>query len=147
MESWTYGDEEKLKKALAKVVMNALKFTPDGGSVTITAVAVRHSEITDEIKGFIDIQVMDTGIGIKPEHLQTIFNKFGSAADASLHSSSKTKFKGGGPGLGLAIAKGIIEAHSGQIWAQSEGLDEEVYPGTTFHIELPLWAAEPVWSL
>lgn len=147
IESETYGDEEKLKKAFTKVVMNALKFTPDGGNVTITAVAVRHNEATDEIKGFIDIQVMDTGIGIQPADLQSIFNKFGSAADASLHSSSKTKFKGGGPGLGLAIAKGIIEAHSGQIWAQSEGLNEETYPGSTFHIELPLWAAEPVWSL
>ncbi len=147
IESATYGDEEKLRKAFNKVLMNALKYTPNGGKVTITAVPVRHGEVTDEIKGFIDIQVMDTGIGIAPDHLESIFNKFGSAADASLHSSSKTKFKGGGPGLGLPIARGIIEAHSGHIWAESVGMDEENCPGSIFHIELPLWAAEPVWSL
>lgn len=147
IETDTYGDDEKLMKAFTKIIMNALKYTPDGGQVTITAVPVRHSEVTDEIKGYIDIQVMDTGIGIEPDHLESIFNKFGSIADASLHSSSKTNFKGGGPGLGLPIAKGIIEAHSGHIWAQSEGLDEENCPGSTFHIELPLWVAEPAWSL
>lgn len=146
-ESITFGDEEKLKKAFTKVLMNALKYTPDGGKVTVTGVPVRHGEVNDEIKGYIDIQIMDTGIGIEPENLSSIFNKFGSAADASLHSSSKTKFKGGGPGLGLPIAKGIIEAHSGQIWAESEGMDEENCPGSTFHIELPLWASEPVWSI
>lgn len=146
-ETMTYGDEEKLKKALTKVVMNALKFTPDRGRVVLTAVPVRQDEASDEIGGFLDIQVMDTGIGIDPDNLQTIFNKFGSAADASLHSSSKTKFKGGGPGLGLPIAKGIIEAHGGRIWAESIGYDEENCPGSTFHIELPLWLKEPMWSM
>ncbi|HRQ38567.1 MAG TPA: HAMP domain-containing sensor histidine kinase [Chloroflexota bacterium] len=145
--SHTFGDEEKLKKALHKVVMNGLKYTPDGGRVTVTAVPTRQDESSDEMGGFLDIQIMDTGIGIAAENLEMIFEKFGSAADASLHSSSKTNFKGGGPGLGLPIARGIIEAHGGQIWAQSPGHDEETCPGSTFHIELPLWLKEPMWGM
>jgi signal transduction histidine kinase len=58
--------------------------------------------------------------------------------DVSLHSSGKTKFKGGGPGLGLAITKGIIEAHQGSVWVESEGYDEVRCPGSIFHVLLPL---------
>lgn len=139
----TYGDPEKLKKALTKILMNALKYTPDGGQVVVSGNLVRQDEVTDELAGFVDIQVMDSGIGIDPENLESIFEKFGSIADASLHSSSKTKFKGGGPGLGLPIARGIVEAHSGRVWAESPGCDEEECPGSTFHIELPIWLKRP----
>jgi signal transduction histidine kinase len=104
---------------------------------------VRQDEVTDELAGFVDIQVRDAGIGIDAENLESIFEKFGSIADASLHSSSKTKFKGGGPGLGLPIARGIVEAHGGRVWAESPGHHEENFPGSTFHIELPLWLAPP----
>ncbi|WP_420631205.1 sensor histidine kinase [Candidatus Leptofilum sp.] len=142
-ESSTYGDPEKLKKALTKIMMNGLKYTPDGGEVVVTGSLVRQNEVTDELAGFVDIQVMDTGIGIDPENLESIFEKFGSIADASLHSSSKTKFKGGGPGLGLPIARGIVEAHGGRVWAESPGCDEESCPGSTFHIELPIWLNPP----
>jgi signal transduction histidine kinase len=55
-----------------------------------------------------------------------------------LHSSGRTKFKGGGPGLGLAIAAGIVRAHKGKIWAESPGCDEEKLPGSTFFIHIPL---------
>ena len=55
-----------------------------------------------------------------------------------LHSSSKTKFKGGGPGLGLAIARGILKAHHGRIWLDSPGYSEETLPGTTCYIRLPI---------
>lgn len=146
-ESRTYGDEQRLKKALTKILMNALKYTPDYGRVTITAVATRQDEASEDMGGFLDIQITDTGIGIAPDNLLSIFHKFGSAADASLHSSSKTKFKGGGPGLGLPIAKGIIEAHGGHIWAESPGYDEEKFPGSTFHIEFPLWLKPPMWGM
>lgn len=146
-ESRTFGDEQRLKKALTKILMNALKYTPDHGRVTITAVLTRQDEASDDMGGFLDIQISDTGIGIDPENLLSIFHKFGSTADASLHSSSKTKFKGGGPGLGLPIAKGIIEAHGGHIWAESAGYDEANLPGTTFHIEFPLWLKEPMWGM
>jgi signal transduction histidine kinase len=142
-DSTTYVDPEKLKKALTKILMNGLKYTPDGGEVVVTGSHVRQDEVTDDLAGFVDIQVRDTGIGIDPENLESIFEKFGSIADASLHSSSKTKFKGGGPGLGLPIARGIVEAHGGRVWAESPGYDEDHCPGSTFHIELPVWLTPP----
>ena len=146
VDSRTWGDPEKLKKALTKVVMNGLKFTPDGGRVTISAAdtLVRQNEATDDLAGYVDIQISDTGIGIDGRNLEAIFTRFGSLADASFHSSSKIQFKGGGPGLGLPIARGIVEAHDGRIWAESPGCDEETCPGSTFHIELPIWLSEPI---
>jgi signal transduction histidine kinase len=142
-ENMTFGDPEKLKKALSKILMNGLKYTPDGGQVVVSASLVRQNEVTDEMAGFVDIQITDSGIGIDSENLESIFEKFGSIADASLHSSSKTKFKGGGPGLGLPIARGIIEAHGGRVWAESPGCNEEICPGSTFHIEFPIWLSPP----
>ncbi|MCA9980780.1 MAG: hypothetical protein KDD89_08105, partial [Anaerolineales bacterium] len=56
----------------------------------------------------------------------------------SLHSTGKTKFKGGGPGLGLALARGIVTAHGGHIWVQSNRYDEIDCPGSTFYVVLPL---------
>jgi signal transduction histidine kinase len=55
-----------------------------------------------------------------------------------LHSSGATKFKGGGPGLGLAIAKGAVVAHGGKIWVESPGQDEDQCPGSRFVVQLPL---------
>jgi len=127
-DTLTFGDEERLFQALRNIVSNAIKYTPDGGAITIDG---------SLLPGFIEITVADTGIGVAPEDHRRIFEKFGRLGNAALHSSSKTKFKGGGPGLGLPIAKGIIEAHGGAIWVESEGYDEERCPGTTFHILLP----------
>ncbi|MBI1855354.1 MAG: HAMP domain-containing histidine kinase, partial [Chloroflexi bacterium] len=89
------------------------------------------------LPGFIEVIVTDTGIGISPENQAAIFEKFGQLGRANLHSSGKTKFKGGGPGLGLPITRGIIEAHGGTIWVESEGCDEEKCPGSIFHILIP----------
>jgi signal transduction histidine kinase len=130
----TYADPERLMQVLEKVVVNAIKYTPDGGTITITG---------RELQGFTDIIVEDTGIGISPADLPRVFDLFSSLGDVALHSSGKTKFKGGGPGLGLAIAKGIIEAHGGTIWAQSPGYDEKAYPGSTFHIMIPMRSSLP----
>jgi signal transduction histidine kinase len=130
----TYGDQDRLLQVLHKVVMNAIKYTPDGGQVTVGARV---------LPGFVDIMVADTGIGIAPSDLTHIFDTFSGLGDTALHSSGKTKFKGGGPGLGLSIAKGIIEAHGGTIWAESDGYDEETCPGSTFHIMIPMRAALP----
>ncbi len=140
----TFGDEEKLTKALRKIIMNGLKYTPDYGQVNISAAFVRQDEATDDVAGYLDIQVSDTGIGINSEDLELIFKNFTSLADPSLHSSSKTKFKGGGPGLGLAIARGIVEAHGGCVWAESSGWNEDRCPGSTFHIEIPILLNKPV---
>jgi signal transduction histidine kinase len=146
VERRIYGDPERLMKAFNKVLLNALKYTPDGGRVTVNSVMTRTSEANDELAGYIDVQVSDTGIGIDPDNFDVIFNKFTSLADVSLHSSSKTKFKGGGPGLGLPIAKGIIEAHGGHIWVESPGSDEETYPGSTFHLEIPMLLQKPTFG-
>jgi hypothetical protein len=148
---YTHVDAPKLSKAVNKILMNALKFTPDNGSVIIRGYAVLgqtgflNADINSisNISGYVNIEIEDSGIGIAPENLERIFNTFGSLGDASLHSSGKTKFKGGGAGLGLSITKGIIEAHGGRIWATSDGYDEEDCPGTTFHIELPIYKNKP----
>jgi signal transduction histidine kinase len=72
-----------------------------------------------------------------------IFEKFGRLGSVALHSSGKTKYKGGGPGLGLPITKGIIEAHGGSVWVESPGFDERNCPGSIFHIMLPLRKTPP----
>lgn len=130
----TYGDQERLLQVLRKVVINAVKYTPDGGRVTISGRV---------LPGFVDVMVADTGIGISAADLPHIFDTFSSLGDITLHSSGKDKFKGGGPGLGLSIAKGIIEAHGGTIWAESDGYDEQTCPGSTFHIMIPMRTASP----
>ena len=127
-ELMIYGDSGRLYQALNNVVANAIKYTPDKGTITIQGRL---------LPGFIEITVKDTGIGISPENQTLIFDKFNQLGRADLHSSGKTKFKGGGPGLGLSIARGIIEAHSGTIWVESEGYDEVKLPGSIFHILLP----------
>ncbi|KAA3665355.1 MAG: sensor histidine kinase [Chloroflexi bacterium] len=146
LDSVTYGDSEKLVKALSKVILNGLKYTPDFGQVNISAAFIRQDEATENMAGYLDIQISDNGIGIDAENLEFIFKKFTSTSDPALHSSSKTKFKGGGPGLGLAIARGIFEAHGGRVWAESPGCDEEKCLGSTFHIELPIWLEKPEFA-
>lgn len=138
-----YADQDKLVTAFTKVLLNALKFTPDGGKVTVSSTLTRLDEANDKIDGYVEVLVADTGIGLNPEDLEMIFDKFTSTMDARLHSSSKTNFKGGGPGLGLPIVRGIVEAHGGRIWAVSEKCDEVTCPGSTFHIEFPIWLKKP----
>jgi signal transduction histidine kinase len=128
------ADPELLKKALDHVIVNAIKFTPDGGSITISAKVVE-----DPRQGkMAEISIKDTGIGIDPEHHKIIFEKLYQLGKVELHSSSRTNYKGGGAGLGLAISAGIVKAFQGSIWVESEGHDEEHFPGSTFFIRLPL---------
>ncbi len=126
-EMWIYADSERLYQCFHNVLINAIKYTPDKGRITLDG---------RTLPGFIEITISDTGIGISPENQTLIFRKF-SQAGPSLHSSGKTKFKGGGPGLGLPITRGIIEAHGGTIWVESPGYDELNCPGSTFHILIP----------
>jgi signal transduction histidine kinase len=129
-----FADPERLFQAFRNIINNAIKYTPDGGKVTIDGRL---------LPGFMEVVVSDTGIGISLEDQERIFEKFGALGDVSLHSSGKTKFKGGGPGLGLPISRGIFEAHGGTIWVESEGHDEQKCPGSTFHILLPIRTEPP----
>jgi len=131
-------DTQRLHQAFVNVIGNAIKYTPDGGRIDITGQLV-PAENTGTVD-FVKITVADTGIGIDPEHHERIFAKFYQVGDIVHHSSGKTKFKGGGPGLGLAITRGVTEAHGGKIWVESTGYDEEHFPGSTFHILLPVKA-------
>ena len=124
-----FGDPERLMQVFRHLLTNAIKFTPDGGSITING---------RKLPGFIEVIISDTGIGIELEEQSLIFEKFHRVGNPILHSTSKTRFKGGGPGLGLHIARGVIEAHGGSVWVESPGHDEETFPGTTFHVMLPL---------
>ncbi|HEY3311270.1 MAG TPA: ATP-binding protein, partial [Anaerolineales bacterium] len=128
------ADPQLLQKALDALVVNAIKFTPDGGSLSLGGQAVTD----DELGACLEIRVRDTGIGIDPANQQVIFEKLFQLGKVELHSSGRTKFKGGGPGLGLAIATSIVKAHHGRIWVESPGYDEENCPGSTFFIRLPL---------
>jgi len=128
------ADPELLKKALDHVIVNAIKFTPDGGSIHISAKVVE-----DPRQGkMAEVSVKDSGIGIDSEHHKIIFEKLYQLGKVELHSSSRTNYKGGGAGLGLAIAAGIVKAFQGSIWVESPGHDEENFHGSTFFIRLPL---------
>ena len=127
------ADKDLLYKVFYQVIGNAIKYTPDGGMVTVSGRLVNGAP-TDEV----EIIVKDTGIGIDKENQQLVFEKFYQTGEVLLHSSGKTKFKGGGPGLGLAIARGIVDAHRGRIWLESPGYDETTFPGTAVFVRLPV---------
>jgi len=129
-----HADNDLLYKLFYHVIGNAIKYTPDGGRITVTGLTIEDGGAGSEI----EITVKDTGIGIDPSYQELVFEKFYQTGEVLLHSSSKTKFKGGGPGLGLAIARGIVKAHHGRIWIESPGHNEEINPGTTVYVRLPL---------
>src|SRR3990172_12355237 len=128
------ADPTLIQKALYHLIVNAIKYTPDGGQVT-----VRTKPATLE-KGRpgVEISVQDSGIGLDPQHKELIFEKFYQVGSVALHSSSKTAFKGGGPGLGLAITRGVARAHGGKVWVESDGYDETNFPGCIFYLQLPV---------
>ncbi len=128
------ADATLLLKVFHHLISNAIKYTPNGGLVTVSG-----RQIHDKVLGdCVQITVKDSGIGIDPDQQELIFNKFYQTGELALHSSGKINFKGGGPGLGLAIARGIVLAHNGRIWVESEGHDEKRCPGSRFHVILPI---------
>ncbi|MBE2220150.1 MAG: GAF domain-containing sensor histidine kinase [Anaerolineae bacterium] len=130
-------DSEAMEKVFYHLIINAIKFTPDGGKIVIngrsTQLAVNGATVPA-----VEIVVADTGVGVAPELQDLIFEKFYQTGEVMLHSSGKTKFKGGGSGLGLSIARGIVVAHNGRIWVESPEYNEELYPGSQFHVVLPV---------
>jgi signal transduction histidine kinase len=130
------ADMQRLVQAFRNIIVNAVKFTPDGGDIQITASVQPANDETESAQVLVAIQ--DTGVGIPPENLELVFKKFFRGYDPSLHSTGAYKFMGAGPGLGLTIAKGVIEGHGGKIWAESPGHDLQQCPGSTFFVLLPL---------
>jgi signal transduction histidine kinase len=126
-------DMQRLVQAFRNIISNAIKFTPDGGRIDITS-----SFQPDDNGGHILVSISDTGVGIDKENLELIFEKFYRAYDPSLHSTGSYKFMGAGPGLGLTIARGVIEGHGGKVWAESSGHNMETGPGSTFYVMLPV---------
>ncbi len=111
-------DEDRIGQVMLNLVGNALQYTPAGGTVWITA-----RQAGNEVR----IAVEDTGVGIPPEHLPRIFDRF--------YRVDKSRSRaGGGSGIGLTIAKHLVEAHGGRIWAESEGRGK----GSSFMFTLPI---------
>ncbi len=111
-------DKDRITQVLTNLLGNALQYTPSGGKVAITAARMK-SEIL--------ISIRDTGIGLSPEQLAHIFNRF--------YRSDKSRARAnGGSGIGLTIAQALVKAHQGRIWAESEGEGK----GSSFHFTLPI---------
>jgi signal transduction histidine kinase len=111
------GDTTALRRTIDSLLSNALKFTPGGGRVTVK---ISH------IENALALAVIDTGVGIAPDKLDHIFDRFYQV------DGSETR-RYGGVGIGLALAKGIVEAHGGRISVASQ-----LGAGTTFTIVLPI---------
>ncbi len=138
------ADPRRLHQILSHLLNNAIKYTPDYGEVFIAGHLMSgHHPSKDGLassSGFVELTIRDTGIGIAPEDRERVFEKFYRVGKSTLHSSGKVKFKGAGPGLGLPIARGLVEAHGGRLWVESPGHDEINCPGSTFHVLLPVRA-------
>ncbi len=111
-------DEQRIEQVLTNLVGNALQYTPAGGKVLITARPAQNE---------IQISIQDTGVGIPAEHLPFVFDRF--------YRVDKSRSRaGGGSGIGLTIARHLVEAHGGRIWARSAGPGQ----GSTFSFTLPI---------
>ena len=121
-----FADPDKVHQVLLNLIGNAMKFTPNGGNVTI-------SFFTDG--QVLDISVKDSGVGISKDDLGKLFQKFGR-----LDSSYVAVASSGGTGLGLYICRNLVELMHGKIWASSEGRGT----GSTFTFSLPLATPEHI---
>ena len=118
-----YADSQRLEQVLTNLVSNAVKFTPEGKTITIKSELVNADDLMypeafgagmDKLKGnYVLVSVKDEGIGISQENLLHVFDKFAQIENSLSRNN-------GGSGLGLPIAKQLIEAHNGAIWCDSE---------------------------
>jgi signal transduction histidine kinase len=111
-------DPDRISQVLINLLSNALRYTPAGGRVTLQVTA---------FEDYVQVSVSDTGIGIGAEHLPLIFERFYRVDKSRARVS-------GGTGIGLTIARYLVYAHDGDIWAESEGIGR----GATFHVTLPV---------
>ncbi len=117
MRTFIAADPKQVSQVLVELVSNAIKFSPEGGQVTI------RTAITQ--KNFVQVSVQDNGIGVSQEHIPRIFERFYQA-----DQTVKRRF--GGVGVGLALVKEIATAHGGKVWAESQ-----VGRGSIFHVTFP----------
>ncbi len=148
-----FGDPDHLSRALQRILENAIKFTPPGGLIGVSAKSITAAELLARQEslaafttgfferplttGYLQLTISDTGLGIDPNELTLIFDKFYEVGDIASHSTSQTRFGGKGVGLGLTLVRGMIEAHGGMIWASSNGTTGGGQ-GSSFHLVLPL---------
>lgn len=140
-----YADSHRLEQVLTNLVSNAIKFTPDGGRIDIRTevidakdinyVAMFDSELKPLQGKYLQVLVKDNGIGISVEHLAHVFDKF-----AQIENSLSRKV--GGSGLGLPIARQLIEAHNGAIWCNSKP-----EKGSSFYFAIPIATAKNKFML
>lgn len=119
------GDDGKIKRSLRELLQNALKFTPEGGAVSL------ESSIASENKKLV-VKVRDNGVGIPKDKLDLVFEPFYEVQNIINHMTSKTEFMGGGIGLGLTLAREVFESHKGELLIESEEKK-----GSTFTVVLP----------
>lgn len=146
------GDHHHLRQALERIIKNAFKFTPAGGLIRLEACHKTGEELIEikadiepfcpaffqrkPLRGHLQISISDSGVGIAKKDRLLIFDKFHGAGDINLHGKEQYAGQGPSAGLGLPLAKGLIEAHGGMIWVDSSTLADT---GSCFHILLPLY--------
>ncbi len=123
-----WADEDKIQQVLQNIIGNAVKFTPKEGRIYFCARRIEGRR-ADEPKDVICLSVSDSGVGIRPEDINSIFDRFMQCRRDELHEVR-------GSGLGLPICKEIVAGHRGNIWAEST-----YGKGTSIHITLPVWNA------
>lgn len=146
-----YYDPGRMYQALSNLIANAIKYTPDGGKIELSAALIKSEDLKSRVSNedaltkalkrhyneWLEIIVKDNGIGVDIDEQKHIFDRFYEVGSIDQHTTSKSAFMGGGAGLGLSICKGIVEAHNGVIWIYSKGYDLNENNGSEFHIILP----------
>jgi signal transduction histidine kinase len=123
------ADRIRLTQIVQQLILNAIRFTPDGGRITVSA------DSEDGTAPAVCLSVSDTGIGIDADQLGLIFEEFYEALPSMNRRSGTVQFRSGGLGLGLAVVKGLIEEHGGSVWAESARSTGGT--GSTFRVRLP----------
>lgn len=130
-----FADDGQLQRILANLLSNALKFTPEGGTVSVSARPFTPKEFGDRAPSLalgrppeLAVTIADTGVGIPSDRTERIWDKFQQGDSSSRRAH-------GGTGLGLAITRGLVELHGGTVWVESEGVPGK---GSTFGFTLPV---------